>query len=205
MADRKIDRELLIDTTGLREWSRKEAHNYNRTESTPYLALDELFKVYKVKEGDKLVDFGCGRGRVAFYIHHVHSIPVRGVELHDLTFDELVDNKRSYKRNKNLENPPIFFEYGYADKYEIKDDENIFYFFNPFSVKIFRKVVDNILKSLEKNDRETDIILYYPLNSFKKHLETKTTFKRLETIRLPWKKDKKKKFIVYRHSPESLE
>lgn len=203
MVDQAMDRELLIKTTGLREWGSNERLDYNRCESTPYRALDKLFKNYKINENDKFVDFGCGRGRVALYTHHKFSIPVSGVELHDLTFDELIGNKESYKYNKKLEDAPIYFEYGYADNYDIKNDETIFYFFNPFSIHIFRKVIDNIVKSIEENKREVDIILYYPLKPFKTYIEENTPFRKINTVRLSWKKDKRKKFVIYRFSPEN--
>lgn len=34
-----------------------------------------------------------------------------------------------------------------------QDSENVFYFFNPFSTGIFKKVVKNIIKSYEKHNR----------------------------------------------------
>lgn len=200
--DRKRDLELLVHTTGLRSWTGTNAKRYNRAESTPYKALDDFFKCYEVSEDDVFVDFGAGRGRTSFYVHNRFGIPVRGVELHELTFDDLVKNERHYLRAKGLEFSNIYFEFGYAEQYQIQEDENIFYFFNPFSVGIFREVVANILASLEKNPREADLILYFPENAFKKFMEHETPFKRLKTIRLPWKAHPKKKFIVYRYTPE---
>lgn len=64
MSAKKCDRRLGIWTVGLREWDGNT--QYNRYEATPYHALDRLFEVYRFREGDRVVDFGCGRGRVAF-------------------------------------------------------------------------------------------------------------------------------------------
>lgn len=63
LRERKLDRTLQIKTVGLREWGKKKAA-YNRYEPTPYAALDKLFQQYKFNKKDRLVDFGCGRGRV---------------------------------------------------------------------------------------------------------------------------------------------
>lgn len=205
MLEKKRDLKLLINTTGLRSWSGKKARHYNRAESTPYKALDDFFKHYKVDEEDVLVDFGAGRGRTSFYVHDRFEIPVRGVELHELTYDELVKNEKYYLRAKGMEYSNLYFEFGFAEQYQIQSDETIFYFFNPFSVAIFQEIVKNIMKSLEKHPRKADLILYFPENTFKRFLETETPFKRVKTIRLPWKDHPKKKFIVYRFEPEGID
>ena len=54
---------------------------------------------------------------------------------------------------------PLYFQYGLAEQYEIQKTENIFYFFNPFSADIFKKVVKNIMKSYEEHNRTMHLIL----------------------------------------------
>src|SRR5690625_3851931 len=133
MGERKFDQMLQIRTIGLREW-RKQTDDYNRYEATPYEALEKLFHSYKLKPTDKVVDFGSGRGRVSFYIHHYFNIPVTGIEMNDLTYDESLYNKALYRqKNKHL-TAPITFEFGLAENYIVQPDDNIFYFFNPFSL-----------------------------------------------------------------------
>ena len=39
-------------------------------------------------KSDSVVDFGCGRGRVAFYIHNRFHVPVTGIEANDKTYEE---------------------------------------------------------------------------------------------------------------------
>ena len=198
----KRDAALWISTTGLRHWRGEDAKIYNRTESTPYKGLDKLFEEYKVYENDAFVDFGAGKGRTSFYVHDEFGIDVSGVELHELTFDELMKNEERYLRNKGLTSSNLYFEFGYAENYKIQPQDTIFYFFNPFASSIFQEVVENIQNSLEKNPRMADLILYYPENSFKRIMK-KTKFKRIKTVRLPWKKDPKKKFIIYRYDPDN--
>src|SRR5699024_1864520 len=125
MNERKVDASLGIRTTGIREWKNEDGP-YNRYEATPYQALDKLFKVYKFDKDDQLVDFGCGRGRVSFYIHHHFQIPVTGVENNDKTFDELMDNEDIYlRRNTDIE-APLYFEFGLAENYHIQLTEMFF-------------------------------------------------------------------------------
>lgn len=193
---------MLINTTGLCSWTGKKAKMYNRAESTPYKALDDFFKHYQVAEDDVMVDFGAGRGRTSFYVHDRFEIPVRGVELHEITFDELIKNEKYYLKSKGMDYANLYFEFGYAEQYQIQPDETIFYFFNPFSVGIFQEVMQNIMDSLAHHPRKADLILYFPEKPFKRFLEKETPFKRVKTIRLPWKNHPKKKFVVYRFDPD---
>lgn len=197
MGEKKFDQKLQIRTIGLREW-RKQTDDYNRYEATPYAALQKLFQSYKVKPTDQIVDFGSGRGRVSFYIHHHFNVPVTGIEMNDLTLDEALYNKEVYRqKNKHL-SAPIRFEFGLAEHYEVQPDDNIFYFFNPFSLEIFKHVVQNILHSIKQEKRAVDLILYYPLPEFKKFLKKETPFKLINKIKAHKEHGRYGKFIIYR-------
>lgn len=196
MAERKYEEMLNIRTTGLREW-RNEMH-YHRYEATPYRALDELFKVYKIDKDDVVVDFGSGRGRVPFYIHNRFKIPVTGVEVNDLTFEEALDNKRSYRYMASHIEAPIQFNFALAEQFNLMKEDTVFYFFNPFSVNIFKEVIKNILKSVAEHPRQVDLILYYPTGSYKNYLAKYTSFQLINRVTVPGARDKKEKFLVYR-------
>ncbi|WP_110930752.1 class I SAM-dependent methyltransferase [Paenibacillus bouchesdurhonensis] len=197
MAERKYDQSLRIRTVGMREW-RNGTVRYHRYEATPYKALDRLFQVYKLNESDKVVDFGCGRGRVSFYIHHRFQIPVTGIEVHEKTYEEALHNKGSYRQQTGHIHAPIRLKYGLAEQYEIKETDNTFYFFNPFSIEIFREVVENILQSVQEKPRTVDIILYYPVAEYKQFLQMHTPFKLINKVTVPGATQKKEKFLIYR-------
>lgn len=204
MAERTYDKLLSIKTVGIREW-RDKSVSFNRYEATPYKALDILFKSYKIKKTDKVVDFGGGRGRVIFYIHNRFKVPVTGIEVHDITYDEAINNKSMYRyKNKDIE-APIKIKYCLAEDYEIKPSDNKFYFFNPFKVDTFKKVVDNILDSVQKHKRTVDIILYYPMPKYKEFLKNETPFKLINKIRLPKANDSREKFLIYRLREEDID
>lgn len=196
MYEKKCDRSLRIRTDGLREW--KKETRYNRYEATPYEALDALFKVYKLQKSDEIVDFGCGRGRVAFYIHYHFQVPVTGVEVNEKTFEELLDNEASYLHGASHIDAPLRFDFALAEDYEIPPTANRFYFFNPFSLTIFKKVVNNILRSVKQNQRPVDIIFYYPLQGFIHYLEKQTPFRLFNKVRVPGAKDANAYFVIYR-------
>lgn len=198
MSAKRYDRQLGIRTVGLREWDGNSL--YNRYEATPYEALDRLFQSYKFKKEDRVVDFGCGRGRVAFYIHNRFEVPIVGIEAHDKTYEEALDNKSSYRQRAKHIQAPIRLKYGLAEHYEVKPTENRFYFFNPFSHKVFRKVMANIVKSVESHPRTVEVILYYPLPEYKKILQGHS-FQMINKIRVPSGEDLQEKFLIYRFSP----
>lgn len=198
MCAKKHDRDLGIKTVGLREWAGQS--QYNRYEATPYEALDTLFRSYKIKKNQQVVDFGCGRGRVTFYIHRRFQVPVIGIEAHDKTYEEALDNKAGYRIKAKHIPAPIRLKYGLAEHYEIKPHDNCFYFFNPFSGKVFKKVMANIMESVAKHPRAIDLILYYPLPEYKKVVKS-YSFRKMNKIRVPGAQDAHEKFIIYRHLP----
>ena len=197
MSAKKYDRELGIRTVGLREWSGQS--HYNRYEATPYEALDTLFRSYTLKRHKRVVDFGCGRGRVAFYIHRRFKVSVVGVEAHDKTYDEALSNKASYRVKAKHISAPIRLKYGLAEHYEVKPQDSCFYFFNPFSSEVFKKVLANIVASFEKVPRTIDLVLYYPLAEYKKEVK-KYPFRKINKVRVPGAEDHHEKFIIYRLS-----
>lgn len=210
MGARKFDRELGIRTVGLREWGGHS--HYNRYEATPYEALEQLFQVYRFRKGDRVVDFGCGRGRVTFSIHSRFHVPVVGIEAHDKTYEEALDNKSSY-RFKTKDSPkkrrastveassaPIKLKYGLAEHYKVQPADNRFYFFNPFSHRVFQKVMGNIMKSVEACPRQIDVILYYPLPEYKEIVDHHD-LRMINKVTVPGAKDVHEKFLIYRHSP----
>jgi len=199
VGERKQDQALHIRTVGLREWG-KDGSSYNRYEATPYTALDKLFETYKLTENDRLVDFGSGRGRVAFYIHNRFGIPITGIEANDKTFDEALKNKQTYRKKRQHIAAPITFIYGLAEQYDIDDEDNRFFLFNPFSVKIFKQVIKNIKASLARNDRTIELILYYPLEEFKEAIRSLTQFEMINKINVPGDHGKYGKFVIYRHT-----
>lgn len=197
MTERMQDKSLYIKTVGIREWGNKSA-KFNRYEATPYEALDKLFITYKIDKGDRLVDFGCGRGRVIFYIHNRFHIPVTGIEVNDITFSEALENKKWYRYNNKDIRAPIKLKSCLAQEYQINPSDNIFYFFNPFKIGIFKAVVNNILASVKEYERGVDIILYYPMPEYKKFLNEETPFRLIDKIRIPGAHDNMEKFLIYR-------
>lgn len=197
MDERSYENLLNIKTSGLREWSSLTTQ-YSRYEPTSYAVLEELIENFAFKKGDHLVDFGSGRGRVAFFLNYKLNLPIVGIEANELTYGEAMNNLYTYKRKHSKKNAPINFKLAFAENYRIKKDQNIFYFFNPFTKRIFKKVVSNILKSYKRHPRDINLIIYYPLEDYGEFLEEKTNFILANSFTIPGFKDNYQKILVYK-------
>ncbi len=185
------------------EWPRRARIIYNPTESTEYEVLDKLVKEFQPPKGSKLIDFGCGTGRALLYLHYYWNIKSIGIELMDEAFDILEINYDNYldKINElNIPHQDLDIFQTFAEHYEIEKDANIFYFFNPFSPKIFQAVINNILNSLIIYPRDVYIILYYPDRKYLEYVSDKTQFKLYKSIDINSKEDNREKILIFKRS-----
>ncbi|MBK5446005.1 MULTISPECIES: methyltransferase [Peribacillus] len=198
MKETYYDELLNIKTVGEQKEFNKSLH-YHRYEPTPYSALEQLFKKYQLKSSDRIVDFGCGKGRLNFFIHYLFQASVVGVEMNRTFYIEAIENRYRYmkKTNKNKDN--IEFHCCLAENYEIDLRDNRFYFFNPFSVQIFMKIINNILLSFEKEPREIELVLFYGSKDYIFFLENQTAFEMKEEVMLPDLSEHNpyEKFVIY--------
>ncbi|EKY28332.1 class I SAM-dependent methyltransferase [Clostridium celatum] len=198
MNDYYYEKLFNIKTTGEQQGF-YESHHYNRYEATSYTALETLFKEYPIKNTDTIVDFGCGKGRLAFYANYFFGSTVTGIEMNSNYFDTCINNKKTYSKNSNKNKDKINFINIFAEEYKISNFDNKFYFFNPFSLQIFIKVLNNILISIENNPRSIDLILYYPSDEYIDYLDNYTAFVLKDEITISnfFKFDNRQKFLIY--------
>lgn len=178
----------------------QESMHYHPYEPTPYSALETLFNYYQLNREDHLVDFGCGKGRLPFFVHYQYDVTVKGIEINDTFFLDAIENQKRYQKKTKRNTERIEFLYCLAEEYRINPSDNRFYFFNPFSIQIFRKVIQNIMLSVEQSKREVELILYYCSDEYMYYLENKTMFELKEEIRLPelYEQNEYERFLIYR-------
>ncbi|MEH7484815.1 methyltransferase [Neobacillus drentensis] len=198
MKEYYYDKLMGIKTGGDQEGFNKSFH-YHRYEPTPYSALEELFNNYKLTSRDRIVDFGCGKGRLNFFIHYLFNAMVVGVEMNEDFYQEAIENRTSYLKKTDTRNSNIDFYCGLAEEYQIDPYDNRFYFFNPFSIQIFMKTINNILLSVEKSERNIELILYYPSEDYIYYLENDTSFELKKEITLPYfyEQNSNERFLIY--------
>ena len=195
------EEKLNIQTIGKKNEVNDSTY-YHPYEPTPYSALEELCKHYKVTERDRLVDFGCGKGRLIFYLNYLFDAYVTGVEMNEVFYSDALINKERYLNKLKRKENRIQIVCCKAEQYEIQSKDNRFYFFNPFSIQIFMKVINNILHSVENTNREIDIILYYANDEYRFFLEYQTMFQLINEIEIPnlYEKNSYERFLIYRLS-----
>ena len=196
MNEQQFNKLLNIKTTGEQRGFMTSWH-YHRYEPTPYSALELFFNEYNMSSRDQIVDFGCGKGRLNFYLNHHFNINVVGVEMNETFYMEALENKQSYLKNYRNRGDKINFYCVLAEEYDISPNENKFYFFNPFTVQILMRVIKNIMISFENHQREIDLILYYPSEDYIFYLENQTPFELVSEMKLP-ENNPNERFLVYR-------
>ena len=199
MNEQYYEKLLNIKTSGEQKTFNESPH-YNRYEPTSYSGLELLSNQYHFTAEDHIVDFGCGKGRLNFYINHFFDSTVTGIEMDTSFYTQAIDNKRDCLKKHKRKIDKINFLHCFAEKYDINPLDNKFYFFNPFSIQIFIKVIRNILVSVEDYERTVDIILYYPSYDYIYFLQNNTPFVLLHEIKLPHlcDHDPRDSFLVYR-------
>ncbi|MDR5587142.1 MULTISPECIES: methyltransferase [Clostridium] len=200
MEEQYYENILNIKTAGKQDLEEATIH-YNRYEPTAYEALNKLCEEYKLNNTDSVVDFGCGKGRLNFYLNYLFKCEVTGIEMSKYFYKQALNNKKCYLEKHNGDEGKIKFVCTLAEKYQIQPEDNKFYFFNPFSIEIFMKVIDNIIGSVYKNKRNIEIILFYPSNDYIFFLEQYAFFMIKKEIRLDnFKNDSRDRFLIYKLS-----
>lgn len=192
--------ELLNISTREEQKGFHTSFHYHRYEPTPYIALEELFENYPLTNSDRIVDFGCGKGRLNFYINYFFDSTVVGIEMNETFYQEASQNRHRYLNKLKKGNDQIHFYLCFAEEYLIHPLDNRFYFFNPFSLQIFIKVINHILYSVEEAHREVELILYYPSEDYIYFLENQTSFQLLKEVKLSglYKQNPNERFLIYR-------
>lgn len=159
--EQEFEEFLGINTIEDMEGAKDKTGKYSIYEATHYEGLIKIFEEIILTPYDTLVDFGCGLGRVLFYCNHQYMCYVTGVEYDADIYNKLCENAKEYfKLFKNQERKFSLLKMK-AEEYVVAPSDNYFYFFNPFSVEILDKVMENILTSVKKKPREVTLILYY--------------------------------------------
>jgi len=159
------DKLLQIKTTG-RDDSRSDRYRHPY-EPTPYCVLERLANSGFIRKKDVVLDYGCGKGRVDFFLSYQTKAKTIGIEYDERIFQSALDNQRTAVSGAKTE-----FAMERAEEYEVPDEVNRCYFFNPFSVELLRKVMARIIESYYENPREIFLFFYYPSEEYISHLMT---------------------------------
>ena len=159
------DKLLQIQTTG-RDDTNSDEYRYPY-EPTSYRVLERLVSSGLLDESDVLLDYGCGKGRVDFFLSYRTKAKTIGIE-----YDPHIYNLALENRKNVISRVKPQFVLTRAEEYEVPEEVNRCYFFNPFSVEILHKVMARILESFYENPRELYLFFYYPSDEYIAYLMT---------------------------------
>jgi SAM-dependent methyltransferase len=163
----ELDRFLKIKTNG-RDDSVSNHINFPY-EATPYCILQILANSGYISKRDKIIDFGCGKGRVDFYLAYSVKVKMIGVE-----FDTRLYNSALKNSQTALSSARVSFVNCDARDYVIDSDITGAYFFNPFNVEVLECVINNLRRSKNENDREIKLFFYYPSKEYLEYLNSQS-------------------------------
>ena len=163
--ENKWDKLLQIQTIGRDD---KSADQYRYPyEPTPYCVLERLEASGLIRKGDVVLDYGCGKGRVDFFLSHQTGAGTIGIEYDERIYSGALDNQKTARAKAKAE-----FVLTRAESYDVPLEVNRCYFFNPFSVEILRKVMARIIASYYEHPRDVFLFFYYPSEEYISYLMT---------------------------------
>lgn len=157
------DKLLHIKTSG-RDDSNSDQYRYPY-EPTPYCVLERLANSGFIRKGDAVLDYGCGKGRVSFFLSYQTKAKTIGIEYDRRIYDRAVENQKTGRAKAD-------FVASRAEEFDVPTNVNKCYFFNPFSVEILRAVMARIIESYYDAPREILLFFYYPSDEYIGYLMT---------------------------------
>ena len=159
------DKLLQIKTTG-RDDTNSDQYRYPY-EPTPYAVLERLANSGLIRKKDVVLDYGCGKGRVDFFLSYQTKANTIGIEYDERIYQSAIENQKTVISKGKSD-----FILARAEEYEVPSQVNCCYFFNPFSVELLRKVMARIIESYYENPREILLFFYYPSEEYISYLMT---------------------------------
>ncbi len=160
------EKKYDINTTGADSLKSLEKKGIDITHATIYMPvsydlLEQFFEEIKLSTFTHFLDIGCGKAR-AMCVAAAYAVKkISGVELSKDLYNTAKENIAATKlkypsTNFNIYNNDAFY-------FDIDDDVDCIFMFNPFDETIMSGVMENIKTSLESNPRVMTIIYINPL------------------------------------------
>ena len=157
------DASLRVQTCGRDALGADEYHH--PYEPTPYSVLERLADSGMIGKDDVVLDYGCGKGRVGFFLSYQTKAKTVGIEYDERIYGGALENQMTARTKAE-------FVLTRAEEYEVPSEVNRCYFFNPFSVEILHKVMARIIESWYEHPGELFLFFYYPADEYISYLMT---------------------------------
>ncbi|MDO4177518.1 MAG: SAM-dependent methyltransferase, partial [Bacillota bacterium] len=116
------DKLLKIKTTG-RDDTNADQYKYPY-EPTPYSVLERLANSGLIRKDNVLLDYGCGKGRVEFYMSYQTRCTSIGIEYDERIYQGAISNKESAVSGRRTD-----FVFGRAETYPVPGEVDRIFFF----------------------------------------------------------------------------
>ncbi len=166
LADYWFDLKYGTDTMRRVEVDSLDTDSGNKARATPYQAtkmrpLLKLFRKLALPKDGVFVDIGCGKGRVLLIAAQLGFRKVVGIEFSSRLCEHARENAELFLKKYPSSSAIEVIETD-VTRYEFKEDENIFFLYNPFDSIVLGQVLDKIGKSVLKAPRDIWMIYNNP-------------------------------------------
>ena len=163
------EKKYGINTTGADELKKLEDKGIDISHATIYMPasydlLETVFGELNRFNLSHFLDIGCGKGRVMCVAASNGFTKVTGIDFSKEFCNEAVHNLEIIKKNI----PSLSYKVVNNDAfyYEIPDDVDCIFLFNPFDEMVLGAVIENIQQSLDEFPRQIYVVYLNPI--FKK-------------------------------------
>lgn len=163
----KGEKKYNIQTTGVDELKSLDKKGIDISHATIYMpvsypVIEAALNNIPLNNKKHFLDIGCGKGRAMCVAAHKGFNKLSGIDFSKELCNKATNNLNATKKIF----PGIDFKIFNNDAFyfEIPDDVDCIFLFNPFDEIIMSGVVENILISLEKKPRKLSVIYANPLH-----------------------------------------
>ncbi len=159
------EKQYGINTSGADKLDSLAEQGIDIDHSTIYMPasydlLEAVFQRVGIATFNHFIDIGCGKGRALCVAAYSGVKKLTGVEL-SREFCEVTKSNLS-KVKKRIPKIEYTIKHNDAFYFDIPNDADCIFMFNPFDDVIMSGVIENIEQSLEENPREITIIYFNP-------------------------------------------
>ena len=161
------EKKYNINSTGADELHSLEKKGIDIEHSTIYMPasydlLENVFQQLSMNSFTHFIDIGCGKGRALCVAAHYGVNKMTGIDLSKELCNDASGNLATTKSTFPLLNYTIINNDAFY--FEIPEDADCIFLFNPFDEVIMSAVVSNIRVSLEEHPRKMTILYLNPLH-----------------------------------------
>ncbi|MFT3981846.1 MAG: class I SAM-dependent methyltransferase [Ferruginibacter sp.] len=181
--DIRGEKKYGIHTTGTDDLKKLEERGVDIDHSTFYMPagydiMEDVFTRIGLSSAKHFIDIGCGKGRAMCVAASMGAKKVTGIDFSKEFCEAAERNLQIIQQGI----PDLSYKVYHNDAFyfEIPDDADIIFLFNPFDEVIMSGVVENIEMSLERKARQIQIVYANPME---KHLFLEAGYKQTYHIK----------------------